>query len=90
MAEILGKSHYISFILVLLLLIWKLMLFIANPKRIKFSLPNFVWYDRISVSATYSESGKKIKILSNRITLAITFIVILEILLNFFVLILAD
>lgn len=90
MAEILGKSHYISFILVLLLLIWKLMLFIANPKRIKFSLPNFVWYDRISVSATYSESGKKIKILSNRITLAITFIVILEILLNFFVLFLAD
>lgn len=90
MANLMGLSGYISTAIVLLLLFWKVMLFISNPKRIKFNLPNFIWYDQISISATYSESGKQIKVLSNRLSIAIAIIAIAEILLNFIVLMMID
>lgn len=75
---------------VAILLLCKWIIFLVNPKKLRFSFMNFLWYNPISISGTYSESAKRIKKYLNAISILIIVIILLEILFIFFTLMFAS
>lgn len=90
MLALLNDSMYLCGGLIMLLLIWKVILFVIHQKRLRFTMNNFFWYSKISISGTYSDTAKKAKLFLNRISLAIVALLLVELLLVFVVLAVTD
>jgi hypothetical protein len=88
MLVVLNDSIYVCFALISLLFLWKVVLFFNNQRRLKFNFNNLLWYSRISILGTYSESAKQTKILLNKISYGILALIFAEVIFVFTILLL--